>query len=66
LAFARLAIMNNLTFLLSYVQSCMGGKFPAADCGAVWHLIVIAVLLVAAISTLAVLRWRGRGQASAA
>ena len=52
--------MNNLTFILNYMQSCFSGKFPAADCGAVWHLVVIAVLLLAAISTLVVLRVRAR------
>lgn len=56
--------MNNLTFLMNYVQSCMAGKFPAADCGAVWHLIVIAALLLAAIVTLVVLRVRARPQTS--
>jgi len=56
--------MSNLTFLLNYMQSCMTGKFPAADCGAVWHLVVIAVLLLAAITTLVVLRVRARLQTS--
>ena len=58
--------MGNLEFLLNFVQSCLAGKFPVSDCGAVWHLVVIAVMLVLAISTLAVLRLRSRGQASAA
>ena len=52
--------MNNLTFLMNYVQSCLAGKFPAADCGGVWHLIIIAVLLLLAISTLVALRIRAR------
>ena len=58
--------MSNLNFLLNHVQSCVAGRFPATDCGAVWHLAVIAVMLVLAIGTLALLRLRARGQASAA
>ena len=56
--------MGNLNFLLSYVQACMAGRYPASDCGAVWHLLVIVVMLVLAVSTLVVLRVRSRPQAT--
>lgn len=58
--------MSNLDFLLHYLNLCASGKLPLSECGAAWQLLVIAVLLVLAISTLAVLRLRSRGQASAA
>lgn len=52
--------MGNLAFLFNYVQSCTGGKLPSSECGAVWQLLIIAVLLVLAVSTLIVLRVRAR------
>ena len=58
--------MSNLDFLLSYLNLCTSGKLPLSECGAAWQLLVIVVLLVLAISTLAMLRLRARGQASAA
>lgn len=58
--------MGNLDFILNIMNQCISGKLPLSDCGAAWQLLVIAVLLVLAISTLAVLRLRARGQASAA
>jgi len=58
--------MGNLDFILNIMNQCISGKLPLSDCSAAWQLLVIAVLLVLAISTLAVLRLRARGQASAA
>lgn len=58
--------MSNLNFLVNYVQSCLSGKLGMSDCGAVWHLLIIAGLIVAMLVTLVVLRLRSRGQASAA
>jgi hypothetical protein len=57
--------MRDLNFILAYAQSCAGGKLPLSDCGPAWQLLVIAVLLVLAVSTLAVLRLRSGMQASA-
>jgi hypothetical protein len=58
--------MNNLNFLLNYVQSCLSGKLLLSECGAVWHLLIIVALVVLMTGTLVVLRLRSRGQASAA
>jgi hypothetical protein len=58
--------MSNLDFLLKFLSQCASGKLPLSECGAAWQMLVIAVLLVLAISTLAVLRLRSRGQASTA
>jgi len=58
--------MGNVNFVLGFMNQCLSGKLPLSDCGAAWQLLVIAVLLVLAIFTLAVLRLRSRGQANAA
>lgn len=58
--------MGNLTFLLNYVQSCLSGKLAPAECGPVWHLLIIVALIVLMTGTLAVLRLRARGPESAA
>ena len=58
--------MNNLSFLLTYVQSCLGGKLGPSDCGPVWHLFIIVTLIVLMTGTLVVLGLRARGQASTA
>ena len=50
--------MGNQSVVLAYVQSCASGALGAAECGPIWQLGVIAVLLVAAIVTLAVLQLR--------
>ena len=57
--------MGNLGFLMSYVQSCAGGKLPIADCSVVWQMVVILALLVLAVSTLVALRVRARFQTPA-
>ena len=56
--------MSNLNFLLTYVQSCLGGKLGPSDCGPVWHLLIIVTLIVLMTGTLVVLRLRARPQAS--
>lgn len=50
--------MNNENFILSYVQACSSTQLPIGDCGPVWQLGIIAVLLIMAIGTLAVLGFR--------
>ena len=54
--------MGNLAFIAIYLDSCASGKLPLADCGPAWQMLVIVVLLVLAISTLAVLRLSSRSQ----
>ena len=50
--------MDNLGFVVTYVQSCTNGKLGLSDCGPVWQLGVIAGLLVLSVTTLLVLRLR--------
>ena len=50
--------MGTQGFVLAYVHSCTTGTLATGECGPVWHLLVIAVLLLAAITTLIVLRLR--------
>jgi len=57
--------MRELDFVVVYAQSCASGKLPISDCGPAWQMLVIAVLLVLAISTLVVLRFRSGTQTSA-
>jgi hypothetical protein len=52
--------MSNLDFVVKYLHSCAGGKLPLSDCGVVWQMLVIVVLLVLAVSTLVALRVRAR------
>ena len=54
--------MNNLNFLVTYVQSCTSGKLGFGDCGPVWHLGVIAALLIIMVTALLVMRVRARLQ----
>ena len=57
--------MKDLDFILVYAQSCAGGKLPLSDCGPAWQMLVIAVLLLLAVSTLVALRLRSGMQAGA-
>jgi hypothetical protein len=57
--------MRDLNFILAYAQSCASGKLPLSDCGPAWQMLVIAVLLLLAVSTLVALRMRSGMQASA-
>ena len=54
--------MGSFGFIVSYLQSCTGGKLAPSDCGPVWQMLVIIVLLVLAISTLIALRFYSRSQ----
>ena len=54
--------MGSFGFIMSYLQSCAGGKLALSDCGPVWQMLVIAVLLVLAVSTLIALRFYSRSQ----
>ena len=55
--------VSNQGFVLAYVQSCTSGDLGMAECGPIWQLGVIAVLLFLAIVTLALLHLR-RAQSS--
>ena len=50
--------MSTQGFLMAYVASCTSGALRAADCGPVYQVLIIAVLLVIAIGTLVVMRLR--------
>jgi hypothetical protein len=56
--------MGNDNFVLRYVQDCIGGQLTLSDCGPVWQLSVIAVLLAAAILFLILLVMRPQGQSA--
>jgi hypothetical protein len=47
-------------FVVTYVQSCASGVLGSSECGPIWQLAVIGVLLVSAVFTLLVLRLRSR------
>lgn len=57
--------MGNLAFITTYLDSCVSGMLSLADCRPAWQMLVIVVLLLLAISTLAVLRFSSRSQPSA-
>jgi hypothetical protein len=48
--------MDSTNFVVSYARACGSGSLPFSECGPVWQLGIIAVLLVAAIAFLIVLR----------
>ena len=50
--------MSNQNFIFGYIEACAGGSLRLTDCGPVWQMGVIAVLLVLAIAVLAMLRLR--------
>lgn len=50
--------MSNQNFIFGYVEACASGSLRFADCGPVWQLGAIAVLLILAIAVLAILRLR--------
>ncbi len=50
--------MKNLEFIWRYVNSCTSGALMPSECGPVWQLGVIAVLLCIAVITLVVIRLR--------
>ena len=51
--------MGGGNYVVSYVQACAGGALPLSECGPAWQMGVIAVLLVASVMALIVLRLRG-------
>lgn len=56
--------MNNNNFVIHYVQACSSNQLPISDCGPVWQLGIIALLLVMAVTSLLILGLR-RGPAPA-
>jgi len=50
--------MSDGNFILSYVQVCASGKLAMAECGPMWQMAIIAVLLVLAVAALLILRLR--------
>jgi len=56
--------MGNLSFVVAYLQSCLGGKLAVSDCSSAWQMLIIAVLLVLAVVTLVVIRLRSRDETS--
>ena len=50
--------MGDRGIIVEYVRSCTAGSLGVSDCGPVWQLSIIAAFLVAAITTLVVLRLR--------
>ena len=57
--------MGNVSFIMIYLQSCAEGKLGLSDCGPAWQMLVIAVLLLLAVSTLIALRLGSRNRDSA-
>jgi len=50
--------MSDTDFVLSYIQSCTSGVLRSADCGPLWHLLIIGALLIAAVGALLAMRLR--------
>ena len=50
--------MRDFDFVLRYVDSCASGALKLSECGPVWQLGVIALLLCAAVTVLVTLRVR--------
>jgi len=48
--------MNNGNFIWTYLHMCGAGKLPLSDCGPVWQIGIIVVILVCSIAFLIVLR----------
>jgi hypothetical protein len=56
--------MGGGNFILTYVHACTVGKLVLADCGPVWQLGIIAAILTAAVTSLAILRMLPRKQSA--
>jgi len=54
--------MTSGNLVLNYVASCTSGKLGLSDCGPIWQLGVIAVLLVVMVLALLALRLRARAE----
>ena len=50
--------MGGQGLVMSYLHSCTSGALRMSDCGPIWQLGVIVVLLLGAIITLALLQLR--------
>jgi hypothetical protein len=54
--------MSSVEPIVQYISSCFSGALRASECGPVWQLGIIAVLLVVFIGTFVVLRIRSAKQ----
>ena len=52
--------MNTTGLVMELVDACASGRLRVSDCGPVWQMGVIAVLLVIMVATLVVLRLHAR------
>ena len=52
--------------VVQMVNACTSGQLRAADCGPVWHLGIIATLVVTLVVALLVMRLRARLRSSQA
>jgi hypothetical protein len=48
--------MLGQNFVVGYVKVCTGGQLPLSECGPVWQLGIISVLLVLAVLMLVAVR----------
>jgi hypothetical protein len=48
--------MGSGKFVVTYLQACTSGNLPLSECGPVWQLGIIAVLVVSAIIVLIAVR----------
>ena len=54
--------MSNQNFVLTYIQACTGGKLGFSECGPIWQLGIIAVILTSLIAVLIAFRIRARAR----
>ncbi len=56
--------MAGQNFVFAFMEACFSGKLTSGDCGPVWQIGVIALLLVMAVAALLVLRLRSDPQSA--
>jgi maltodextrin utilization protein YvdJ len=56
--------MGAENFIVSYVRACGSGNLPFSECGPVWQISIIAVLLLAAVAVLVVLSFQDHAKPS--
>ncbi len=56
--------MAGQNFVFAYMEACFSGKLPFGDCGPVWQIGIIALLLVLSVAALFVLRLRSDPQSA--
>ncbi len=56
--------MGSENFIVSYARACGSGNLPFSECGPVWQCAIIAVLLLAAVAVLVLLRFHGDTQSA--